>query len=501
MITNAAMALNSATTRASTYATLPPANRMRAAQCFSAGTGLATRSPCSVHSKIPAKPADIPRNTALYSAIASRTSLPSGLLWARYADMYSATSPVANGINTTHSSSTRLRKSSRRSTTTMVLTSAWWLTQMMPITKKLITYAANDGQCEPSWWSSLPCPGPATVRLSTSRVIATAKTPSLNASSLDLSTRSARLRPGGPRRRGRPARRADTRRDRGPHGVRVSADRGDQVREHRVLRHQVLLDLQGLVQDRLGVLIGIDRARVGGLGLQVLPHDDDGQEHELEEVRRDPGDDDGQVVAGDRGGQADQGDDREDVAGHHGADQGGDGQANLAVQPDPPVVDLDRLRRPSRQVQRGAGMLDVFVDMHAGNLRHHRPRTPPLSLAAKKLSLSERALVTPPLRPAPRSPRAILSAMTGHGQNRQASTGGSAASTSRRAFLGLGALGVAGAAASCGGPATQVHPPAGSAETSRRAAGRRKVAENSLPGDRHWEIRHLGSADAIAGYA
>ncbi len=121
--------------------------------------------------------------------------------------MYSATSPVANGISTTHSSSTRLRKSSSRSTTRMVLTSAWWLTQMMPITKKLIRYAANDGQCEPSWWVSVPCPGPATVRLSTSRVIATAKTPSLNASSLDLSTPGP---PPTPRRSPalRPARRA-----------------------------------------------------------------------------------------------------------------------------------------------------------------------------------------------------------------------------------------------------------------------------------------------------
>src|SRR5579859_7346945 len=150
--------------------------------------------------------------------------------------MYSATSPVANGISTTHSSSTRFRKSTSRSTTRKVLTRTWWLTQMMPITKKLIRYAANDGQCEPSWLVSEPCPGPPTVRLSTSRVIATAKTPSLNASSLDLSTRDPRcLRPGGPRRCGRPAGRADACRDRDPYRVRVAADRGDQVPEHRVL--------------------------------------------------------------------------------------------------------------------------------------------------------------------------------------------------------------------------------------------------------------------------
>jgi hypothetical protein len=91
--------------------------------------------------------------------------------------------------------------------------------------------------------------------------------------------------------------------------------------------------------------------------------------------------------------------------------------------------------------------------------------------------------------------------MTGHGQDRPPGTDGRAASTSRRAFLGLGALGVAGAAAACGGPATQADSPAGSAGASRRTAGCRKVAENSRPGARHWEIRHLGPADAIAGYA
>jgi hypothetical protein len=87
--------------------------------------------------------------------------------------------------------------------------------------------------------------------------------------------------------------------------------------------------------------------------------------------------------------------------------------------------------------------------------------------------------------------------MTRRGQNGHGTTGRGAARTSRRAFLGLGALGAVGAAASCGEPATQVRPPA----TPRTSTGRRRVAENSLPGDRHWEIRHLGSADAIVGYA
>jgi hypothetical protein len=72
------------------------------------------------------------------------------------------------------------------------------------------------------------------------------------------------------------------------------------------------------------------------------------------------------------------------------------------------------------------------------------------------------------------------------------------AGTSRRAFLGAGAFGLAAAAAGCSSAA------AGSAATSatpRASAGRRLVSENSLPGDPHWEIRHLGAADAITGYA
>jgi hypothetical protein len=71
--------------------------------------------------------------------------------------------------------------------------------------------------------------------------------------------------------------------------------------------------------------------------------------------------------------------------------------------------------------------------------------------------------------------------------------------TSRRAFLGLGALGVTGAALA--GCSTSSGPPAGGATSAARAStGRRAVPENSLPGDPHWEIRHLGPARAIEGY-
>jgi hypothetical protein len=93
--------------------------------------------------------------------------------------------------------------------------------------------------------------------------------------------------------------------------------------------------------------------------------------------------------------------------------------------------------------------------------------------------------------------------MTRHGQNRHGTTGHGAASTSRRAFLGLGALGVLGAAAAVilrrtGDPrTTAADPPA----ISHRSARHRAVAENSRPGDPHWEIRNVGAPDAIVGYA
>jgi hypothetical protein len=77
----------------------------------------------------------------------------------------------------------------------------------------------------------------------------------------------------------------------------------------------------------------------------------------------------------------------------------------------------------------------------------------------------------------------------------------------RRAFLGWAAAAVAipGAAvladkltASSGAApaASAAHPHAG-----RPAGQRRKASENSLPGDPRWNIRHLGPAGAIMGYA
>src|SRR5215469_17019670 len=72
---------------------------------------------------------------------------------------------------------------------------------------------------------------------------------------------------------------------------------------------------------------------------------------------------------------------------------------------------------------------------------------------------------------------------------------------SRRSFLGTAAAAAAAvpAAAAIGG--CQSNPADGGSEPDRRPARRAVVAENSLPGDRHWYITHQGAPDAIMGYA
>lgn len=79
--------------------------------------------------------------------------------------------------------------------------------------------------------------------------------------------------------------------------------------------------------------------------------------------------------------------------------------------------------------------------------------------------------------------------------------------TSRRTFIGTAAAAVAAGAA--GAAATlwpRSAPPRNSgaspaAARQRARAGRRAVPENDLPGDRHWELRHLGGEHEIEGYA
>jgi len=67
--------------------------------------------------------------------------------------------------------------------------------------------------------------------------------------------------------------------------------------------------------------------------------------------------------------------------------------------------------------------------------------------------------------------------------------------TSRRGFLGLAGAALA-AASACSSDVSQ----SAARTTAGTGTRRRVVAENSLPGDPHWEIRNLGASDAIMGY-
>jgi hypothetical protein len=70
-------------------------------------------------------------------------------------------------------------------------------------------------------------------------------------------------------------------------------------------------------------------------------------------------------------------------------------------------------------------------------------------------------------------------------------------STSRRAFLGVAAAGLAGAVSACGGAARSISGGRPVAESAKSVV----ISENSRPGAHDWVINHLGAADEIVGYA
>src|SRR6266536_1374678 len=115
--------------------------------------------------------------TEEYTSAAVRASRPPVV---RYSD----SSAVGNGMAATVINSSRLRNRATRSTRPISSNTPWWLTQMMPMIRKLVTYAAYAGHCSASALASDPssvCRA-GTRRSRTSRVIAMARTPSLNVS-------------------------------------------------------------------------------------------------------------------------------------------------------------------------------------------------------------------------------------------------------------------------------------------------------------------------------
>ena len=73
----------------------------------------------------------------------------------------------------------------------------------------------------------------------------------------------------------------------------------------------------------------------------------------------------------------------------------------------------------------------------------------------------------------------------------------------RRAFLGAAAAGVAAAVAACSSGGKPAAGPGGTSTPRATGTPRRSppVAENALPGDPRWAIRHLGAEHEIEGYA
>src|SRR5450756_880593 len=72
--------------------------------------------------------------------------------------------------------------------------------------------------------------------------------------------------------------------------------------------------------------------------------------------------------------------------------------------------------------------------------------------------------------------------------------------TSRRAFLGLAAAGVAGTASACSNLARTGAGAGRQVAATAKPWRTRAVAENSLPGTSGWKIRHLGAEHEIEGY-
>jgi hypothetical protein len=72
---------------------------------------------------------------------------------------------------------------------------------------------------------------------------------------------------------------------------------------------------------------------------------------------------------------------------------------------------------------------------------------------------------------------------------------------SRRAFLGLTAAAAAVPAAACSALKSAVSGGPPRAPAAQTAPRRAPVSENSLAGDPHWQIRHLGAPAAMMGYA
>jgi len=112
----------------------------------------------------------------------------------------------------------------------------------------------------------------------------------------------------------------------------VWGDGGQNLLDRGVLSREVCLDLLGFFQDGSCVVVGSLGAGIRGSRLNVLADDDDRQEHHLQERLSDPSDDDDRIAGLERGGSADQSEEREEIGAPHRANDKGDLQSDLGVE-------------------------------------------------------------------------------------------------------------------------------------------------------------------------
>src|SRR5438093_12005476 len=122
------------------------------------------------------------------------------------------------------------------------------------------------------------------------------------------------------------------------------------------------------MHNRLGRLVSLFGPLIRRLSLNVLAHDDDWEEDQLEKRLRDPRDDDDAVSTTDRRRETNQGEDREKVGSPHRAHDRREEQSQLAVEAYSLVIDFGWRRCGTCQHVPRMGMRDMLE--HCGNLGH-----------------------------------------------------------------------------------------------------------------------------------
>lgn len=140
----------------------------------------------------------------------------------------------------------------------------------------------------------------------------------------------------------------------------------DELDQDLILRLQVLLQFQALIQDSFRVLEGLVSTGIGSGTLNGLPHHDDGKKHQLEKERRHPLHDPvGAALEGSREGEAVE--DPEDVGAPHRPDALGDQHRQPGIESRDRIAARELVGDPDRTLllaQRYMRMGDMNVKTH-----------------------------------------------------------------------------------------------------------------------------------------